>query len=534
MKISFRLCVWLVLFLAQAVAQTQVCPPRPDIGSIVTDPVELHSQNGVLQVDLTMLNSLGSDGVMHYCYLYADGSEAPTLMVNPGDRLIFNLTNRLTATAGAMPHMSGHAAPAGGCAGGTMTSASTNLHFHGLNVPPKCHQDETIRTLIQPTDPPFQYSIEIPKNDPPGLYWYHPHPHGITTTQVLGGAAGALIIGGLEQVKPQVSGLTERVLIVRQFIVPPPGPLRQLFIDPDDADDGAPLSLNFVPDFEKVESPQIAMKPLEKQLWRLVNATSTAFLALQFQVNVQPHRMELVALDGVPLGASRTVDTVFVPPAGRAEFIVQGPPEGAFAQFVNLGFDTGPGGDPNPYRTMADILTSSDAPSSSTSRLPAFRQAKKVQRFAGLAAQAPAVTRNLYFSERSNDTNTQFFITVRGQVPRVYEPGLPPAITTRQGTVEDWIIENRTTEVHAFHIHQLHFLVLEINGKPVTDSTVRDTITVPYWDGKSSHYPRVKLRMDFRDPETVGTFLYHCHILDHEDGGMMAKIQVMPATPSRR
>ncbi|MGB9258377.1 MAG: Ig-like domain repeat protein, partial [Candidatus Korobacteraceae bacterium] len=91
----------------------------------------------------------------------------------------------------------------------------------------------------------------------------------------------------------------------------------------------------------------------------------------------------------------------------------------------------------------------------------------------------------------------------------------------------DWTIENRAEEDHVFHIHQIHFRVLEVDGKPVNDGTLRDTIDLPYWDG-SGPYPSVKLRMDFRDPNIVGTFLYHCHILKHEDMGMMGVIQVLP------
>jgi FtsP/CotA-like multicopper oxidase with cupredoxin domain len=67
-----------------------------------------------------------------------------------------------------------------------MTQSSTNLHFHGLAVPPVCHQDETLKSLIQPGDPPFEYRFQIPKNQPPGLYWYHPHVHGFTEEQLLG------------------------------------------------------------------------------------------------------------------------------------------------------------------------------------------------------------------------------------------------------------------------------------------------------------------------------------------------------------
>ena len=103
-----------------------------------------------------------------------------------------------------------------------------------------------------------------------------------------------------------------------------------------------------------------------------------------------------------------------------------------------------------------------------------------------------------------------------------------PDITVRAGTVEDWIIENRAHEAHVFHIHQLHFQVMERDGQNVNEPLLRDTVDVPYWDGKSPHYPSVKLRMDFRNRNIVGTFVYHCHILEHEDGGMMGSIRVKP------
>src|SRR5581483_12157253 len=86
-------------------------------------------------------------------------------------------------------------------------------------------------------------------------------------------------------------------------------------------------------------------------------------------------------------------------------------------------------------------------------------------------------------------------------------------------------------EVHEFHMHQIHFLLLERNGKPVPPDQrqFRDTVQVGYWDGEHK-YPSVKLRMDFRGA-VVGDFVYHCHILDHEDGGMMAIIRVLPKNP---
>ena len=147
----------------------------------------------------------------------------------------------------------------------------------------------------------------------------------------------------------------------------------------------------------------------------------------------------------------------------------------------------------------------------------------------------PVRTRKLYFSEKLIDPNnpnsaTEFYITVDGQTPAVFDPqsGVPD-IVAKQGTVEDWIIENRSNELHAFHIHQLHFMLLDYLGKPVNEPFLRDTVNVPYYKDKMLVYPSVRLRMDFRDPNTVGTFVYHCHLLEHEDGGMMGLIRVEPA-----
>ncbi len=146
----------------------------------------------------------------------------------------------------------------------------------------------------------------------------------------------------------------------------------------------------------------------------------------------------------------------------------------------------------------------------------------------------PVRTRRLYFSEHPHDPKnpaspTDFYITVEGQEPKLFDPAMAtPDVVVHQGEVEDWIIENRTQELHAFHIHQLHFMLVDWNGIPLDEPYLRDTINVGYWDGKSTQYPSVRLRMDFRNPNVVGTFVYHCHLLEHEDGGMMGLIRVEP------
>ena len=194
--------------------------PRPTAGSVVPESAELQSHDGVLKVELTYRNYLDGRGQMRYCYLDASGGEAPVLRVQPGDLLILQLKNELTLPLPAplMPGMSmaghTHSMP-GACASGAMTSLSTNLHFHGLTVPPTCHQDDVLKTFIPPHAPPFEYRFQIPADEAPGLYWYHPHVHGFTSPQVLGGASGAMIVEGIERANLKLAGLPERVFIIR-------------------------------------------------------------------------------------------------------------------------------------------------------------------------------------------------------------------------------------------------------------------------------------------------------------------------------
>jgi FtsP/CotA-like multicopper oxidase with cupredoxin domain len=154
--------------------------PRGAEGGSVTDPADLRSQNGVLKVALIFRNSFGASGHMLYCYIDEHGNQAPTLRLQPGDTLILTLKDEISLSPAPSPqelaHAIGHASPNHShslpdpCSGGVMTARATNLHFHGMTVPPVCHQDDTLQTMLQPSSPPFEYRIQIPKNQSPGLY----------------------------------------------------------------------------------------------------------------------------------------------------------------------------------------------------------------------------------------------------------------------------------------------------------------------------------------------------------------------------
>jgi FtsP/CotA-like multicopper oxidase with cupredoxin domain len=344
---------------------------------------------------------------------------------------------------------------------------------------------------------------------------------------VQGGATGLIVVHGIAEVQPKVIGLRQRLLTVRDNLVPN----ASSYADPPAWD----VSLNYVPvPYPKYPPAVIEIGAGEKQFWRLANTAADTILQIELHYDGVPQKLQIVGLDGVPVGSQdgtrrgRLVDvtTLRIPPAGRAEFIVTGPsPSVKNALLVTRKINTGPDGDNDPARPLATLkVTSSVSANALVEGTPAH--APGPQRFEGLADAQPSKHRLLYFSE--NNPLSQFFITEQGEEPKLFDPNAPPAIVTHQGSVEDWTIENRTLENHEFHMHQIHFLLLKRNGVelPKDQQQYLDTVDVPFSPG-SAPYSSVTVRMDFRGPD-VGDFVYHCHILEHEDGGMMQIIRVLP------
>lgn len=532
--------------------------PRPNAGSTLEDAHERVSKNGLLDVTLTVHSSVDENGNRRYCYTDEDGYQAPTLRVQPGDLLLLHLKNRIQAKAPPKTHSHDSASDKrGDCSGSEMDDSTTNLHFHGLAIPPLCHQDETLKTLIQPGDPPFEYRVRIPRTQPPGLYWYHPHVHGVSEQQLLGGASGAIIVEGTSTTVPEVSGLPERVLVIRDAKMPDINAAQ-----PDPNRPTKQLSINYIPvPYPDYPGVVIKMKPLERQLWRVLNASADTYINLVIEYGGKRQPVGLVSLDGVPLrygepGGQSYIPqktNIFLVPAGRAEFIITAPPEGTPGRLITLGVFRGADedgkpvappkngmpairvglDDVDPTRPLASIVASRDA------TVPKFSDNATDQRSdsaADLSGIKPVRRRLLYFSERvvtpsDPKSPTEFFITEEGHTPAVFDPSAEPNITVHQGDVEDWTIENRSREVHTFHVHQLHFLVVGRRGTGWEEPSLRDTVNVAAWSGFGP-YPSITVRMDFRNPNIVGTFPFHCHIVQHLDGGMMGTVRVDPAQKS--
>lgn len=519
---------------------SEACP-RPVAGDFASSPPLLRSHNGLLNATFSLRNS----GDERFCLVYNGTVQSPTLWVEPGTTVVLRIKNELNNSAVSASEHRHRAGPLRNPCFGAGAAASplrTNLHFHGLNIPPTCHADDVLGTAI-PAGATFEYRFKIPTNEPPGLYWYHPHPHGLSEQQVLGGATGALVVRGIERVNPVVRGLPEQVLILRDVQPHSEEESRGPRLCADQEDSTRPakdVSLNFVPiTFPANRPARMYLGTGERQFWRVLNASADTYFDLQLSYDGQPQALGVVAVDGVPtrqddVGRAYPVTLpathVLLPPAARAEFIVRGPNSRVQeARLLSLAYDSGPDGDCDPDRVLARIDTEK------TKNLPtmpiagAGERPVRSMRFSRISVVRPVRTRKLYFSE--NNDRGEFYVTEDrpGNRPKLFDPYFTePDITVQQGTVEDWIVENRSRESHAFHIHQIHFQVIERDGKPANDAVLRDTTDVPFWDGKGASYPSVKLRMDFREPEIAGTFVYHCHILEHEDGGMMGTVEAKP------
>jgi FtsP/CotA-like multicopper oxidase with cupredoxin domain len=389
----------------------------------------------------------------------------------------------------------------------------TNLHFHGLHVSPNAPQDDVLDMMASPGET-LHYSVEIPPQQPPGLYWYHTHSHGESYIQDLDGMSGAIVVEGIERYAPEVLNMRERILMLRDLVLPADPSQRKSVMASVSMPTARCGTASEGPERAFTVNgrlrPQIDIDPGERQFWRIGNASPDLYANLE----LDSQSFEIVAFDGMPLAyhdpshRTRSLGRVLLPPGGRVEAIVTGPSANARAALRTRCFDTGPDGDSNPEMVLADILSAS-------SPKPPVR--------AALGGTPVYSTFPLAELQRVQATVPDFVVSFTEDKEgfyingRKFEMNNGPMLTVDVGSLQHWRVVNSTREVHPFHIHQVHFLVYGAGGEPVKDPIWLDTVNVP--DGGS-----IDLVMDFTDPIIRGMSLFHCHLLKHEDKGMMAKI----------
>ena len=362
----------------------------------------------------------------------------------------------------------------------------TNLHTHGLTVSPR-ETSDNIFLRVGPGETQ-KYDIHLPLDHPSGLYWYHPHPHRFSEEQTRNGMSGALIVEGLLDPFPTLRDVPERLLLLKDIQI----------------EDGRVVRLHIgektIRTINGIVKPVMVMRPGETQLWRIANIGADLYYVL----TLEGHHFQIVARDGFRRSHVTTTDTLRLSPGARVEVLVTAGSPGQYA--LRTGdVDTGPEGNKYSGTVMATVRV--EGPPVAHVTIPSTLL--PVEDLRGKVTNR----RTIVFSE-SQDGDTFFIDGKTFDMNRT-------DTRIKLGAVEEWTIRNQADELHTFHIHQGPFQMVEINGVPQPADDHRDIVDVPIGG-------EVKVIIPFTNPLMVGRFVYHCHILSHEDKGMMATIEVTP------
>lgn len=440
-----------------------------EIKETLTEPPVISSRGGVLTATLKAERKsvrVGSRDVLTVVYngLFAP----PTLRLKPRDVIKLTLINAL--------------------------DKSTNFHTHGLAVSPLGNSDNVFIEI--PAGTTFDYEIRIPRGQSPGTYWYHPHFHGLTSSQVGGGMSGALIIeGALDKFPAPLRTVKERIILLKDVITTASA-TGEYEHNPDVGNDtGTTRTVN------GQVNPIISISPGETQYWRIANVSANIYYLLK----LDGHTLFEFAQDGNLLNRIVERQEILLPAASRRDVFVRGAKSGVY-QFRTLAINTGKAGNNYPEVGLATVVSQGrqQVPLQLPTRLPPVPDMRKLN-----------ITnrRTITFSE-SDDPDAYYIDGKTFDHHRV-------DTTVKLGSVEEWSLVNASDEMHTFHIHQLDFQVTELNGKPVEFIGYQDNVNMP-------SNSTIKIILPFTDPVIVGKFVYHCHILRHEDKGMMATIVVEP------
>ncbi|AFY70015.1 Bilirubin oxidase [Thalassoporum mexicanum PCC 7367] len=444
----------------------------------ITSPQLYKSANGLLEVELeASYRSVQLGGNTASLLSYNGTIPGPRLEVNAGDTVRINFTNNL--------------------------SQPTNLHYHGPHIPPTGSGDN-IFLDIAPGDR-FTYEFTIAKDHPAGLSWYHPHRHGYVAEQVFGGLAGLFVIrGDLDRI-PEVQTAKEEFFVLQDFDLDRNGQMQTL----------NPMARSFGREGNVIAlngqiAPEISIPNDRFLRLRLLNASTSRFYRLALTNN---HPMYLIATDGGGIAEPVEISELLMAPGERAEVLIRGEREPKTYELLNLPYDRGGMGMMGRGNMMGGFTSNNNrvlATLTCQGSVPKLSLPKQLITVNNLPE--PITTRQFVLNHGMAPGMGMVFL-VNGQ------PYEPDRIDTRVklGTVEDWELINNGVMDHPFHLHVNPFQVISRNDVPEPYQAWRDTVLVRAGE-------TVRIRIPFRD--FAGKTVYHCHILDHEDMGMMGNLEI--------
>ncbi|WP_082803668.1 MULTISPECIES: multicopper oxidase family protein [unclassified Anabaena] len=436
------------------------------------------STDGLLEINLEASNRAVKLGDQQaYLLTYNGQIPAPRLEAKPGDTVRIRFINNL-----AQP---------------------TNLHYHGLHIPPTGNADNVFLS-IDPGES-FNYEFTIPANHPAGTFWYHPHLHGLVAEQLFGGLAGLFVVRGELDEIPEIKAAKEEFLVLQDFAFDGEGRLMSSArMSIMTGREGDVITVN------GESNPSLSLPAEGLVRWRILNASTSRF----YRLALEKHPFYLIATEGGALEQPVEVSELLLTPGQRVEVLVKGDRQPGQYRLLNLPYNRGAigmgmmgsrgmmGGNRNTPTVLATVNYDSPVKPAALPKklaaipaLPTPQQVRRLELNHGMAAGMGMVflINGQPFEHQRIDTQVKL------------------------DTVEDWEIVNTGMMDHPFHLHVNHFQVISRNDQPEPYRAWKDTVLVPRGE-------TVRIRIPFRD--FPGKTVYHCHILDHEDLGMMGNLLI--------
>lgn len=435
-----------------------------DRGAALTEPDVVSSTNGVLDLDLRVAaTDVEVGGVTARMLTYNGTVPGPTLHLRPGDRLRVHFTNEL--------------------------DQPTNLHTHGLLVSAEDSGDNPFLS-IEPGET-FDYVIDLPDDHPEGVFWYHPHRHGLVADQVFAGLYGAIVVDSEEWGES-----APRVVVISDTTIEQSRVAKVSGVDRMRGRIGETLLVN-----GRV-SPRLESGVGSVERLLLVNACASRYLDLE--LGGSP--MSLRGFDSGAFEGNREVERLLLVPGSRADVLVTMPEEPV--DLMALAYDAGADG-------MMGSATPADAVVLTLAPTPDAERATTATAPAAASSAAPNDLRGRTLTHARTLT-----FTMGGMRFLIDGRAFDAARTDQEvalGAVEEWTLSNGTGMDHPFHLHTWPMQIVRVDGELVDDIDVRDVVDVPAGQ-------EVVVRIAF--DQLPGRTVYHCHILDHEDQGMMGVVAV--------
>ncbi|MGN6445593.1 multicopper oxidase family protein [Amnibacterium sp.] len=441
-------------------------PAEGGASSGFREPSVVTSAAGVLELDLPVAaRSVTLRGEPVRMLTYAGTVPGPTLHVRPGDRLRIHLRNEL--------------------------EVPTNLHTHGLLVSARGNSDNPF-LRIGPGER-FDYEIDLPADHPAGVFWYHPHHHGMVADQLFAGLYGAIAVDedDWETAPPRMVVISD-VTIASGAVTPVSQPDRML------GRTGQLLLVN------GQVAPVLTAPPGSEQRLLVVNACASRYLDLG-----------LTGLDATVRGIDsghllRAADRLLLMPGNRADLVIRTPRSGV--DVVARAYDRGAAGGGmmggrSAVSPEALVLTVAPDPGGSAIAIAPPVAETHPDLLAAPVRAHRTVTLSMGMGAGAG---MRFLIDGRAFSPDRVD------LEVALGDVEEWTIVNASPMAHPFHLHVWPMQLVRRGTAAVSGIDVRDVVDVP---------PRSSVRVRIAFDRFPGRTVYHCHILDHEDLGMMGVIE---------